>query len=253
MSTDVSNKMIVPIVSGGIDSTVMLWYLKNNGANIVEAITFNYGQRHKKEINQARTIVEKFNDVFSEKVKHRIVDMSFLKELIATGALVGDADVPHEIYDSKTQRVTIVPNRNMIMLSIAAGRAVTIGADLVAYAAHASDYEVYPDCRPEFVQALDRALQLGNLWTPVGVIAPFVHNTKAEIVKLGIQLKVPFEYTWSCYEGNDRPCLECGTCLERTEAFLLNSAKDPALTDEEWKLAVELLEKHKQEEERINE
>ncbi len=253
MSVKVSGKKIVPIVSGGIDSTVMLWYLKSHEARIAEAITFYYGQRHRKEIERAKVIVRKFNEVFSEEVIHRIVDMSFLKELIAIGALVGEDEVPHEIYDSETQRITIVPNRNMIMLSIAAGRAVTVQADLVAYAAHASDYEVYPDCRPEFVEALDKTLRLGNLWTPVGIAAPFVHMTKADIVKLGIQLNVPFEETWSCYEGGNRPCLECGTCLERTEAFLLSNARDPALNDEEWQLAIKLLKKHKQPGERLNE
>ncbi len=248
-----SGKKIIPIVSGGIDSTAMLWYLKSKGAQIIEALTFNYGQRHRREIDQAQAIVQRFNVAFSEEVRHKIIDMSFLKELIATGALVGEEDVPHEMYDSETQRVTIVPNRNMIMLSVAAGRAVTLKADLVAYAAHASDYEVYPDCRPEFVEAMDEALRLGNLWTPVGIVAPFVRITKAEIVKLGIELNVPFEETWSCYEGGERPCLECGTCLERTEAFLLNNARDPALREEEWGIAVKMLEKHKKREEKNNE
>ena len=216
---DLKGVRVLPIVSGGIDSTTLLWYLQDKGAVIVEVLTFDYGQRHKKEIEMAKKVVKKFNEEFGLNINHLILDMSFLQKILKS-ALTGDSEVPKEMYDTENQKITIVPNRNMILLSVAAGRAVSLGAELVAYAAHASDYEVYPDCRPEFVEALDKALRLGNLWTPVGVIAPFVHLSKADIVKLGIELRVPYELTWSCYEGGERPCLECGTCLERTEAFL---------------------------------
>jgi len=242
---ELSGVKVLPIVSGGIDSTTMLWYLKDRGAIIKEVLTVDYGQKHRKEIEMAKKIVNRFNEEFGLSVNHLIIDMSFLQKLLKS-ALTGDKEVPKEMYDAENQKVTVVPNRNMILISVAAGRAISIGAELVAYAAHASDYEVYPDCRPEFVEALDKALRLGNLWTPVGVIAPFVRYTKAEIVKLGLKLRVPYELTWSCYEGKERPCLECGTCLERTEAFLINKFKDPALTDEEWSLAVKLYEKHKE-------
>ncbi len=239
-------KKIVVIVSGGLDSTTLLWYLQSRDHVVQEVLTFDYGQRHRKEIDHSKKVVQRFREVFDHHVGHVVVNLRSIRELIAKGALFGEDDVPHEMYDTETQRVTIVPNRNMIMISIAVGRAVTIGAQYVGYAAHASDYEVYPDCRPEFVEQLDKAIYLGNLWTPVHLIAPFVTRTKAELVKLGNELGVPFELTWSCYEGKERPCLSCGTCLERTEAFLKNDLVDPALSSKEWDSAVKILKEKSQ-------
>lgn len=236
----------VLILSGGIDSSTLLYYLLKKGYEI-HALTFIYGQRHLKEIEYASKIVEKAKQIGF--IEHRIVDITSISSLISSGALTGDKDVPKAFYSDETQKQTIVPNRNMILLSIAAGYAVKINAKEVFYAAHKSDYSIYPDCRKEFVKALDTAVYLANLWTPVEVKAPFVDLTKAEIVKLGLELNVPYEYTWSCYEGKERPCLSCGTCLERTEAFLLNNAKDPALSDEEWEKAIEIYERMKYESE----
>ncbi len=234
----------VLILSGGIDSSTLLYYLLKEGYE-VHALTFYYGQKHFKEIEYSKRIVKEAKKV--GKVEHKVVDISSIHELIAKGALTSNEDVPKAFYTEEVQRRTIVPNRNMILLSIAAGYAVKIGAGEVFYAAHKSDYSIYPDCRKEFVKALDTALYLGNLWTPVELRAPFVDMTKAEIVKLGLELKVPYEHTWSCYEGGERPCLSCGTCLERTEAFLLNNAKDPLLSDEEWERAVKIYEEKKKE------
>lgn len=238
------NKKVTAIISGGLDSSTMLWYLHSEGYEIAELLTFNYGQRHDNETENAKKIVNQFNkDNYS--VNHKIVDISSIKELIAKGSITGDDSTPHDMYDSENQRVTVVPNRNMIFLSIAAGRAVTLGASFVGYAAHASDHAVYPDCRPEFIEALDKALYLGNLWDPVNLIAPFKDKTKAEIVKLAVELKVPLHLTWSCYEGGDEPCLNCGTCLERTEAFLQNNMPDPAISDELWIDAVKFYDNKK--------
>ncbi|MHA1869037.1 MAG: 7-cyano-7-deazaguanine synthase QueC [Candidatus Heimdallarchaeaceae archaeon] len=229
---------IVNIISGGIDSTTLLYYLLDKKYDIY-TLTFFYGQRHKKEIEYSKKIVNITN------VKHKIIDISNINELIAKGALSGTDKVPHTFYNNITQKQTIVPNRNMIMLSIAVGYAVKINAKKVFYGAHKSDYSVYPDCRKEFIKAIDTAVYLGNLWTPVEIEAPFIDMTKADIVKLGLKLNVPYELTWSCYEGKSRPCLECGTCLERTEAFLKNNSKDPALSDNEWKKAIEKYNYHK--------
>ncbi len=234
----------VLILSGGVDSSTLLYYLLERGYE-VHALTFYYGQKHFKEIEYSKKIVEKAKEV--GKVEHKVVDISTIHELIAKGALTAEEEVPKAFYTEEVQRRTIVPNRNMILLSIAAGYAVKIGAGEVFYAAHKSDYSIYPDCRKEFVKALDTALYLGNLWSPVELKAPFVDMTKAEIVKLGLELNVPYEYTWSCYEGDERPCLSCGTCLERTEAFLLNDARDPLLSDEEWERAVKIYEEKKRE------
>ena len=237
----------VLILSGGIDSSTLLFHLIDRGYE-VHALTFNYGQRHSKEIEYAKKIAE-YAKNFGE-VSHKIVDISSVHDLIATGALTGEEEVPKDFYTEETQRATIVPNRNMILLSIAVGYAVKVGAGEVFYAAHRSDYSVYPDCRKEFVKALDTAVYLANIWTPVEIRAPFIDMTKAEIVSLGLKLGVPYDLTWSCYEGGEKPCLSCGTCLERTEAFLLNNTRDPLLSEEDWIKAVEIYERKKHESER---
>jgi 7-cyano-7-deazaguanine synthase len=234
----------VLILSGGIDSSTLLYHLISQGYSVY-CLTFVYGQRHEREVKHAKLIAEKAKQC--GEVRHMVVDISSIHNLISHGALTGIEEVPKDFYTEETQRRTIVPNRNMIFLSIAAGYAVKIGAGEVYYAAHKSDYSIYPDCRKEFVKALDTAVYLGNLWNPVEIKAPFVDMTKTEVVALGLKLRVPYELTWSCYAGSERPCLECGTCLERTEAFLENEARDPLLTEEEWRRAVEIYEKKKRE------
>ncbi len=237
--------MPVMILSGGLDSTTLLWKLCLEGKRVY-ALTFDYGQRHRREIEHAKKIVKKAKEVGFE-VYHEVVDISSISHLISSGALTGNESVPHGFYTDERQKVTVVPNRNMIMLSIAAGYAVKMGESEVYYAAHKSDYAIYPDCRKEFVKALDSAIYLATIFTPVELKAPFVDMTKAEVVSLGLKLKVPYELTWSCYEGRDRPCLKCGTCLERTEAFLLNKVKDPLLTESEWEIAVKEYRKYEKE------
>jgi len=237
--------MPVMILSGGLDSSTLLWYLCSQ-KKPVHALTFNYGQRHSREIEHAKRVVEAARNKGFE-VSHQVVDISSISHLISSGALTGEEEVPHGFYTDERQKITVVPNRNMIMLSIAAGYAVKLGEKEVYYAAHKSDYAIYPDCRKEFVKALDTAIYLATLFTPVELRAPFVDMTKAEVVSLGLKLGVPYELTWSCYEGGERPCLKCGTCLERTEAFLVNNAKDPLLSEEEWERAVEEYRKYERE------
>ncbi len=231
------------VFSGGLDSTTLLWYLGRREK--VHALTFDYGQRHAKEIEHAKRIVE-FARSEGMEVEHVVVDVRSVGRLIAKGALFG-GEVPKGHYEEPKHRATIVPNRNMIMLSIAVGYAVRVGEKEVYYSAHRGDYANYPDCRKEFVKAFDTAVYLANIFTPVEVKAPFVDMDKAEIVGLGLKLGVPYELTWTCYEGKDRPCLSCGACVERTEAFLRNGVRDPALSEEEWRRAVEIYERSKNE------
>lgn len=214
----------VLILSGGLDSTTLLYKMLSEGYD-VRALTFNYGQRHSKEIDCARNISEKL------KVPHEVVDLGCITGLLGNSALLGKSEVPRCHYTEDAARQTIVPNRNMIMLSVAAGYAEAQEIPLVFYAAHRNDSTIYPDCRKEFVEALKPAITLATAWHPVELRAPFIDMTKAEIVKLGLELKVPYEMTWSCYKGESMPCEECPTCIERMEAFALNGAKDPLLRD----------------------
>ena len=236
-------KSIIIIASGGLDSTTLIWKAMSEKIQIREILSFNYGQKHSREIENIKSILLYLRNNGHE-IDHKIVDITTISDLISKGALTGEEDLPKEMYDKESQRITIVPNRNMILLSIAAGRGVVLDVSHVAYAAHASDYEVYPDCRPEFIKSLSSSLKLGNLWTPIELYAPFQNLSKTDLVTLGLELNVPFELTWSCYEGKERPCLECGTCLERTEAFYKNKVKDLALNDSEWEQALILYKKH---------
>ncbi len=212
----------VLILSGGVDSTTLLYKLVDDGYE-VHALTFNYAQRHKKEIECARTIASRLGII------HRVVDLSCVAGLLGDSALLGGKDVPSCHYTEDAARQTVVPNRNMIMLSLAAGYAEAREIPQIFYAAHKNDSTIYPDCRAEFVQALKPAIRLATAWHPVELCAPFVDLTKAEIVSLGLKLGVPYELTWSCYRGEEKPCRSCPTCIEREEAFGINGAKDPLI------------------------
>lgn len=225
---------ITLILSGGMDSTTLL-YKALKETDDVEVLSFDYNQRHKKELEYAKKLVKRFN------LKHKIIDITSIKQLLEGSSLTDDnMQVPEGHYAEDNMKQTVVPNRNAIMLSIAYAYAISNKSNILYYGAHSGDHFVYPDCRIEFVKAIDLAFYLGNVgFGNVNILAPFSNFTKAEIVKLGLELKTPFEDTWSCYKGNDRPCLKCGTCTERTEAFHLNNIEDPILTESEWKQALD--------------
>ncbi len=213
--------MAVVIMSGGLDSTTLLYWAIREGYE-PRVLSFYYGQRHKKELVYAQKTCRRLG------VNHKIVDIGDVQELLAGSSLTsGDVKVPEEHYSHESQKMTIVPNRNAIMLNIAMGYAVSLGVDKVFYAAHFNDRAIYPDCRFEFVESLNQTVRLANDNPDLEVLAPFVDKTKAEIIKIGSELKVPFEDTWSCYKGNADACGVCGTCRERIEAFQLNGLKDP--------------------------
>ena len=179
----------------------------------MKALSVDYGQRHRKEIDCARAITS------SLEIEHRVADLSGINDLLAGSSLTSpEISVPEGHYEEDKMKATVVPNRNMILLAIATGWAISNRFDAVSYAAHSGDHAIYPDCREEFARALDTAIQLAD-WHPIELHRPFVGNTKAEIVQRGIKLGVPFEKTWSCYKGGDLHCGRCGTCIERREAF----------------------------------
>jgi 7-cyano-7-deazaguanine synthase len=212
----------VLILSGGVDSTTLLYKMLDEGYQ-VQALTFNYAQRHRKEIDCARWIADRLG------IPHQVIDLRSVFESLGDSALLGGKDVPKCHYTEEAAKQTIVPNRNMIFLSVAAGYAEAREIPEVFYAAHRNDSTIYPDCRAEFVEALVPAIRLATAWHPVELKAPFVNMTKAEIVRLGLRLKVPYERTWSCYRGEEKPCRSCPTCIEREEAFALGGSTDPLL------------------------
>lgn len=213
----------VAIVSGGMDSVTLAHWLKSKGFNL-ELLSFDYGQRHRKELECAAWQAESLGAC------HNIVDISGIRPLLKGSALTDDVVVPHGHYAEETMRATVVPNRNAIMLSIAWCLACSKGADLLACGVHAGDHFIYPDCRPDFIVSFNESLRLGTIGhrkDTLELTAPFVHYTKTDIAAIGGELKVPFEHTWTCYEGGDIHCGLCGACSERKEAFRESRTSDP--------------------------
>tara|TARA_B110001469_G_C9583141_1_gene289223 strand:+ start:515 stop:1186 length:672 start_codon:yes stop_codon:yes gene_type:complete len=203
-----------------MDSTVLLYHLLDAGVE-VKALSIDYGQRHKKELVLAKSVCEKLG------VEHRIADLTALTPLLAGSSLTSDdIEVPDGHYAEENMKVTVVPNRNMILLAVATGWAVSTKSDTVSYAAHSGDHAIYPDCREEFAAGMNSVMQLAD-WHVVKLDRPFVAMTKADVAKRGAELGVPFEETWSCYKGLDLHCGRCGTCVERREAFHLAGVIDP--------------------------
>lgn len=200
------------IYSGGMDSTTLLYKLRADGDRI-QALSFDYGQRHRKELKAAAKICKKLN------VPHKIVDITAVKNLMEDSALTsGRIKVPESHYKDKTMRATVVPNRNMIFLALAIAQAVTLKFDRVAIAVHAGDHAIYPDCRPKFVKAMNSVSKFAN-YQKIGVYAPFLRIIKRDIAKIGHKLGVLYELTWTCYKGLNKPCGKCGACVERNEAL----------------------------------
>ena len=212
---------VVVLLSGGLDSSVMLYYLKSIGYEVAEALAVNYGQRHSRELGAAAQIAE------AARVPFRVADLSALRGLIGGSSQTDDAvPVPEGHYADASMKATVVANRNMILLSVALARAVVLDAPFVALAAHAGDHPIYPDCRPEFVDALNEAARLCG-YKPRRIVRPFIESSKAYIANLGRELGVPMGLTWSCYKGQEVHCGKCGTCVERREAFGLTGVADP--------------------------
>lgn len=218
----------VVLLSGGLDSATLLWHLLDANGGDVVAVSFDYGQRHAKELEVARNLAAR------AQVPHHIIALTVAGHGLASilpGSALTDATVavPHGHYAADNMKATVVPNRNAIMLSLAYGIAVAHKLDLVALSVHAGDHAIYPDCRPEFVGALDHALAVGNQWTPDDPVphlaAPFLMASKADIALRAMDLRVPIADTWSCYQGGEVHCGRCGTCVERAEAIAAASMR----------------------------
>lgn len=217
-------KTALVVLSGGMDSATLAYHVKSLGVGNIECISFDYGQRHRKELESAAKIAAHLG------AKHTIVDISGLRPLLKGSALTDETPVPHGHYAEESMKQTVVPNRNAIMTSIAWGYACTIGAQFVCIGVHAGDHHIYADCRPEFCGALNYALRLGTVGNGGEVMSlytPFINKTKTHIAAVGKELGVPFADTWTCYEGAEKHCGQCGACQERKEAFKDSNQVDP--------------------------
>ncbi len=217
-------ELVVLILSGGLDSTVLGYRLRAGGSRLT-MLSFDYGQRHRRELEYARRTAAKLTGA------HRVIDLSAISGMLVGSSLTDAAvDVPDGHYTDMSMRDTVVPNRNAIMLDVAVAHAVAVKAHAVAFGAHAGDHPIYPDCRPVFLNAYRRMVLLANegILTPqFTVLAPFIGLSKADIVTIGANLGVPFTDTWSCYKGGETHCGRCGTCVERREAFQVAGVADP--------------------------
>ena len=200
----------VIIVSGGMDSITLLYDKKDE---IALGISFNYGSNHNsKEIPYAKMHCERLG------IKHITINLDFMHQYFKGSLLEGGDAIPVGHYAAEIVRSSVVPFRNGIMLSVAVGIAESHKLKNVLIANHAGDHTIYPDCRPEFIKAMDKAASAGT-YVEARVMAPYTNITKGEIAKIGKKLGIDYAETWSCYKGGEKHCGKCGTCVERKEAL----------------------------------
>lgn len=219
----------VVLLSGGIDSTTCLGVaVEKHGKENVLALSLSYGQKHDKELLSAKAVARHFG------VQFHSMDLASVFVLSDCPLLQGREDIEHGSYADQIARhgagtvATYVPFRNGLMLSTAAAIALSVDASIIYYGAHADDAagRAYPDCTPEFEESMNEAIFAGS-GQKVRMEAPLLNMNKTEVVELGLSLKVPYELTWSCYEGKDKQCGTCGTCIDRRRAFIDNGIEDP--------------------------
>ncbi len=203
-------KDAVIVVSGGMDSITMLYEYKEE---IALAVTFDYGSKHNaKEIPCAEMACKELG------IPHIVIPLAFMKTYFKSSLLEGGEDIPEGHYEDENMKSTVVPFRNGIMLSIAAGIAESNSLKRLMIANHGGDHAIYPDCRNEFIQAMELAIKNGT-YDNISIFAPYTKITKSDIARHGKKLGLDYAKTWSCYKGNDVHCGKCGTCVERKEAM----------------------------------
>ena len=229
----ISNRTVV-LLSGGMDSTALLYFLLGQGGKVFP-LAVNYGQRHARELRAAEAVAWRAE---AESAGHpdagrvaplKVIDIPGFAGLAGGSSQTDEAiPVPEGHYADASMKVTVVPNRNMVLLSLATAYAVSMKCSAVAYAAHSGDHAIYPDCRPVFAQRMEDAMLVCD-YEPVYLRAPFLGISKAEIVKNAQQFLIPppFDLTYSCYNGRTQHCGKCGTCVERREAFSVAGVPDP--------------------------
>lgn len=211
------------VLSGGMDSVTMLHEFHER---IALAVTFDYGSNHgAREMKMARLHCQRLG------IPHKVISLPFIHEMFHSSLLEGADAIPEGHYADENMRSTVVPFRNGIMLAVCAGLAEDSGLAHVMLANHAGDHSIYPDCRPEFVEAMSKAVQSGT-YTKTDVWAPYTLLTKADIARRGAAMGIDYAETWSCYKGGDVHCGRCGTCVERREALAEAGVKDTTVYEE---------------------
>ena len=211
------------IVSGGMDSITMLYDHKDE---IALGISFDYGSNHNaREIPYAKMHCERLG------IRHITINLDFMHQYFKSSLLEGANAIPEGHYEAENMKSTVVPFRNGIMLSIAIGIAESNNLDRVFIANHGGDHTIYPDCRPEFISAIDAAATAGT-FNNVRVVAPYTNITKGDIARIGKRLGIDYTETWSCYKGGKKHCGKCGTCVERKEALAEAGIEDHTIYEE---------------------
>ncbi|WP_221031607.1 7-cyano-7-deazaguanine synthase QueC [Actomonas aquatica] len=211
---------VVVLCSGGMDSVAALYWAREQH-EVVAVLSFDYGAKH-----NAREIPFAAGHAAALGVRHEVVELPFVDRLFDSALLKSGGEIPDGHYEDANMKQTVVPFRNAIMLSIAAGVAESAGATGVVIAAHGGDHAIYPDCREPFMQAMGDAMRLGT-YVEVALLRPFIAMDKGRIAAEGARLGVDFGRTWSCYKGGAQHCGTCGTCVERREAFAVAGLIDP--------------------------
>lgn len=210
------------VLSGGLDSTTMLYEYQYR---IGMAVSFHYGSNHNnRELDFAKLHCERLG------IPHLVIRLPFIKQFFRSSLLEGADAIPEGNYNDENMKSTVVPFRNGIMLSIAAGIAENNKMQYVMLANHAGDHTIYPDCRPEFVEAMNNVIHFGT-WNGVQLLTPYTMLTKAEIASKGKELNIDYSETWSCYKGGEHHCGVCGTCRERKEALAQAGIEDKTIYD----------------------
>lgn len=200
----------VIVYSGGLDSTTLLYEYKDS---IALAVSFDYGSKHnKRELEYAAINCKRLG------IRHLVIPLEFMGKYFRSDLLIGGGDIPEGSYADSNMKSTVVPFRNGIMLSIAAGLAESYELDAIMLANHSGDHAIYPDCRPEFIEGMAAAVEAGT-YNGVKVFSPYCNMTKRDIALRGRELGVDFSLTYSCYKGGEKHCGRCGTCVERKEAL----------------------------------
>ena len=222
---DRQQQRAIVVFSGGMDSATALWWALREFGDVA-AVSFEYGAKHNaRELAAAETICKKLA------VPHSVIPLDFIGRTFHSSLLKTGGAIPEGNYNEENMASTVVPFRNGIMLAAAAGLAEDSGFSAVILGNHTGDHAIYPDCRPEFIDGMAKAIETGT-GGKVKLLSPFCNMTKSEIAALGAKLGVDFSLTWSCYNGREKHCGKCGTCRERREAFREAGLPDPTVYED---------------------